>query len=464
MRLLRTMMTASTLQSVDFVFIFQSDYRFISDSEITFTNLECPKMHHCESKDEHSISGTFLQFDDFVVNTFTFLGDEDTFVAIGVDNFGFIVMDLITGNIVEEVPFIDYYPHLPKFSILKLVNIANTGIRILLANGNAFSFIWDNLRRVGDGSIFEAPRASTSFLDISGDYSSPLIQEIDGIGVAQLVYYRQSNGFTSAFVRIYNSFNRVNSKVFQEFSLGTVRECDTLSVIDVDKGISMTCGPNLILLRISIYPFLQINATNAAPLSLEIDVGNHFSNTKLIVNARNNNIGSNIPGWLLLLIFMCGLIVLLMVIQICCNLISKKKDGEESSLMEDSKNATNKSVKASDESTDEASSGSTLLHTTIRTSFNAREVASSIFGRNDSASSFKSNDMIVMEYDDEKEEEQQKIREAQEMRINNTMSIESDDSLAESVNTSRQNRFNNLEVIEEEGTEDLYKTGNTCLQ
>lgn len=147
MRLLRTMMTASTLQSVDFVFIFQSDYRFISDSEMTFTNLECPEMHHCESKDEQSISGTFLQFDDFVVNTFTFIGDEDTFVAIGVDNFGFIVRDLITGSIVEEVPFVDYYPHLTKFSILKLINIANTGIRILLANGNSFSFIWDNLSK-----------------------------------------------------------------------------------------------------------------------------------------------------------------------------------------------------------------------------------------------------------------------------------------------------------------------------
>lgn len=71
-------------------------------------------------------------------------------------------------------------------------------------------------------SIFENARITTKFLDVSGDYSSNLIKEVSGVGVAQLIYFTETNGFRSAFVRFYNYFNRVNSKVYQEFSLGFV--------------------------------------------------------------------------------------------------------------------------------------------------------------------------------------------------------------------------------------------------
>lgn len=87
-----------------------------------------------------------LQFDKFVVNTFILLR-EPTFVAIGVDDFGFIVVDLLTTTVVEEVPFRSFFPSVTEYSILKLINIADNGVRIFFKNGNSFSFIWDNLSK-----------------------------------------------------------------------------------------------------------------------------------------------------------------------------------------------------------------------------------------------------------------------------------------------------------------------------
>ena len=173
----------------------------------------------------------------------------EPFLVMAVDNFGFIVIDLVSNTAIEEVNFRKFYPSINDFSILKLVPIAENGIRVIMQDGGAFSFIWRGLSkkyiqyfigRVGDGGIFEGAQTTTSFLDITGDISSPLVEKVDGVGLVQLVYYRQNNGFLEAFVRLYNYFNRENSKVFQEYSLGRVRSCQSLSVIDVQRGVSLT--------------------------------------------------------------------------------------------------------------------------------------------------------------------------------------------------------------------------------
>lgn len=143
--LLRSYITSSVLDTVDYVLIFQSMLELEYDSVVSYINIKCNR-GSCELSNRKDINGALLHFDNFIVNSFLLLPGEP-FLIIGINDFGFIVIDMITNVVIEEVPFTKYYPALIDFSILKLVKITNNGIRVVLENRGAFSFIWTKLSK-----------------------------------------------------------------------------------------------------------------------------------------------------------------------------------------------------------------------------------------------------------------------------------------------------------------------------
>jgi hypothetical protein len=75
----------------------------------------------------------------------------------------------------------------------------------------------------GEGdSIFVNMTVQAAFLYLTGEISTPLIQNIAGKGSVQLIYYKNGNGFNTAFIRVYRYFNPLNSKVFKDYYIGAV--------------------------------------------------------------------------------------------------------------------------------------------------------------------------------------------------------------------------------------------------
>ena len=147
-QVIRSLIEDSVLNTVEYILIYQSLFEGVQDSIVTVINLEW-------SGDENRtwffgltrvFSGVTLRFDSFVVNTFMLISGEP-FLVMAVDNFGFIVIDLVSNTAIEEVNFRKFYPSINDFSILKLVPIAENGIRVIMQDGGAFSFIWRGLSK-----------------------------------------------------------------------------------------------------------------------------------------------------------------------------------------------------------------------------------------------------------------------------------------------------------------------------
>lgn len=164
-----------------------------------------------------------MGLDTFVANAFIFIPNEPL-LAVSLDNVGMIVIDLISQQIIEIVDFHDWVPGLPEtFQIESFIPIHDRGIRVLFKKLGAFSFIWREIGRIGDEkSIFIGARTAILFIGVHNEITTPLIMPSPSLGVIQLVYYLTSNNFNVAFVRIYNFFNHVNSKVFREYRIGRV--------------------------------------------------------------------------------------------------------------------------------------------------------------------------------------------------------------------------------------------------
>jgi hypothetical protein len=72
------------------------------------------------------------------------------FLVVGIDNFGFVLIDGITKGVIETVNFADYIPVLGTFGfkIEKILPVGNNGIRVILKDDGAFSFVWRGLSKL----------------------------------------------------------------------------------------------------------------------------------------------------------------------------------------------------------------------------------------------------------------------------------------------------------------------------
>jgi arginyl-tRNA synthetase len=72
------------------------------------------------------------------------------FLAVAIDNFGFIVIDGANQAVIEQVNFADYVPELGRlgFSIQKLLPVGDNGIRVMLKNDGAFTLFWRDICKI----------------------------------------------------------------------------------------------------------------------------------------------------------------------------------------------------------------------------------------------------------------------------------------------------------------------------
>ena len=95
-------------------------------------------------------TGLNLNLDQFFVNSFMFINKEPLFV-VSVDNFGLLVIDIVSKTIVDKICFTSMIKNFPNtFSIVKIIQIGKTGMRILLENSNEFSLFWKGIAKIGD--------------------------------------------------------------------------------------------------------------------------------------------------------------------------------------------------------------------------------------------------------------------------------------------------------------------------
>ena len=95
-------------------------------------------------------AGLNLDLDQFIVNSFMFIDREPLFV-VSVDNFGLLVIDIVSKTIVDKLCFTSMINNFPNtFSIVKIIQIGETGMRILLEDNNGFSLFWKRIAKIGD--------------------------------------------------------------------------------------------------------------------------------------------------------------------------------------------------------------------------------------------------------------------------------------------------------------------------
>ena len=177
----------------------------------------------CELNQYDIYSGLKLNLDQFVVNSFMFINNEPLFV-VSVDNFGLLVIDIVSKSIVDKLSFTEMIENFPnEFMITKIFPIEKNGIRILIEDHGEFSLFWKRIAKIGDQDhvfvelkVLEYQISLTKgviyyLLDYSNEgYSRIILKEA------------RSNEYYLAFVQIYFNFYHENSKKSKEIILGYV--------------------------------------------------------------------------------------------------------------------------------------------------------------------------------------------------------------------------------------------------
>ena len=177
----------------------------------------------CELNQYDIYTGVILNLDQFIVNSFMIISNEPLFV-VSVDNFGLLVIDIVSKSIVDKLSFTGMIENFPnEFTIMNIFPIEKNGIRILIEDYGGFSLFWKRIAKIGDQDhvfvglkvleyqISLTKGAKYDLLDYSNEgYSRIILQEAE----ANVYYY--------AYIQIYFNFYHEKSKISKEIKLGFV--------------------------------------------------------------------------------------------------------------------------------------------------------------------------------------------------------------------------------------------------
>ena len=226
-----------------------------------------------------------------------------------------------------------FVPSLPnKFSISKLSPIGSNAIRVFFDSEGSFSFIWRSigesfgrillklfiLGRVGDQkSIFIGARTAILFLGQRGVVLDDLVRSSADFGSIQLITYQQSARIKNAFLRIYNFFNHVNSKVFQEYFIGPVTVCQSISYFSLKAGVTITCGARLFHIKFELNPYLELTSYGRnRTLNIHLEGENLASRSSIMLRVESTSLDYTLSKWFILLIFLSIVIITILVIKL----------------------------------------------------------------------------------------------------------------------------------------------------
>ena len=249
------------------------------DSLVYLIEMECEDSYSCSLESYSTFTGQSLGLDQFVVNSFMLIKDEHLFV-ISVDNFGLIVIDLITRKVVEYISFNLLIKDFPlEFIIYKILPINNDGIRVLLKSLGGFSVFWEEVGTIGDKDfVLYNQHIANSFTSIPGEITTNLITNSE-FGIAQVIYYRTNSQLFDVFVRIYNNMNHENSKVYSEIPVDRLAGCEMIQASWDFNRTCMVCGSKIYLTYFEMYPQFTFDKDfNNLTLAIDIVAQNRFSN------------------------------------------------------------------------------------------------------------------------------------------------------------------------------------------
>jgi hypothetical protein len=118
------------------------------------------------------------------------------------------------------IPFTkDMFDILPNSSeIYKMIAIGPRGVRIFLWGECTLSLYWDEIVLDREEVSMEHLTISDFFDEVNNEFPSPLVMPTDN-GYVQIIYYPRTNNLYDVNIRVFNYFNRRNTKNYREYKI-----------------------------------------------------------------------------------------------------------------------------------------------------------------------------------------------------------------------------------------------------
>ena len=250
-------------------------------------------------------TGVKLNFDQFIVNSFIFIDGEPLFV-ISVDNFGIMVIDIVSKMVVDKICFNWMNFGIPStFSISKLIPVNKNGIRILLKDRSGFSLFWSGIAKIGDQEhVFINLTVSDVHLNINDGFRTNLI-DFSKSGYSRVILkpIQSSNLYQATIKTFFYNFHQ-KSKLLNEIDIGRVSSWVYLSHKFTLNRIVLVWGSKIYLIHMIIYPLISIDKKSFyEEYSWSISSSNIISEQILQIKIKNDKTVSFQTRWMIALLF-----------------------------------------------------------------------------------------------------------------------------------------------------------------
>jgi hypothetical protein len=121
---------------------------------------------------------------------------------------------------VKMIPFTnDMFDILPNsLEIYKMIAIGPRGVRIFLWSEGTLSLYWDEIVLDKGEAHMENLNIRDFFDEVNHEVPSELVMPTDN-GYVQIIYYPRSNNLYDVNIRVFNYFNRRNTKNYREYKI-----------------------------------------------------------------------------------------------------------------------------------------------------------------------------------------------------------------------------------------------------
>lgn len=151
--------------------------------------------------------------------------NEQPLLALAVDNFGIVIVDIISNKVVDMLRFELLISELKSdFSIYNIISLGKNRMRVFIENRGYISMQWQKISKIGEkGHIFVG--LNLIFYSLFENQITPNIINYSARGYAEVIYHKHDEmSHYHAIVQVFMDYNHNNSKMFREFALGTVNK------------------------------------------------------------------------------------------------------------------------------------------------------------------------------------------------------------------------------------------------
>ena len=270
-------------------------------------------------------TGLNLNLDQFIVNSFMFI-DKEPLLVVSVDNFGLLVIDIVSKTIVDKFCFTSMIKNFPNtFSIVKVIPVGKTGIRILFKNSNGFSLFWKGIAKIGDQEhVFVDLTVSEFHVGINDGERTSLI-DYSKSGFTRLIYrFDKNSNIFEGSIRTFIYYFHEKTKIFKDINFGKTSLCIYISHKFTLNRIVLVWGSKIYVIRMQIFPSVLVNRDLENYEYLwTINSENSISLQSLNIYIQNEKIASIKMRWLIGIIFILIIIFVSLFLEKFTQKISK---------------------------------------------------------------------------------------------------------------------------------------------